>query len=284
MARSIQDIFDSIKGEALRLAMEANNQLVIDMLANTSRVAIWKILFYAVAFGIYSLEVIYDFFRLEVDDRLLQLKPHSARWYAEKAKAFQYGYPLIVESDYYDNSQLTEDQVNDSKIISYAAVVEQTRGIRIKVAKLVGGVKTALEPDELTAFAQYMEDIKDAGIKLLITSGPPDELKAKLRVFYNPLVLRGDGGRIDGTDNMPVQNALNKYLDNLPFNGLFVPQLAVDQLQAVNGVVIVRDDQWTARYGTLDFAGVDVEYNPDAGYLKIADNGLEIAFIPHAVI
>src|SRR4051812_35940365 len=104
MARSIQIIFDDMKAQGIALATTANNQAVIDMFNNTSRVAIWKILFYAVAFCIHALEVIYDLFKIEIDDRIALLKPHSARWYAEKAKDFQYGYALVPDTDGYDNS------------------------------------------------------------------------------------------------------------------------------------------------------------------------------------
>lgn len=284
MARTIQVIFDEMKAEAISLATDANSDELIAMFNNTSKVAIWRLIFYAVSFSIFVVESIFDLFKLEVDDTIKQLKPHSPFWYANKAKAFQYGWPLIAESDLYDNTALTQSAIDAMKIVSNAAVVEQERGIRIKVAKTDGDDLAALAAGELTAFTSYMERVKDAGIKLLITSGPPDDLKAAIRVFYDPLVLTGDGSRIDGTDSTPVQTALKNFLKNLPFNGLFVPQMAVDAMQKVEGVVIVKDDQWLARYGLLDFTAIDVEYIPDAGYLRIIDANLTITFTPHASI
>lgn len=284
MARTINEIYESIRAEALRLATDANNTAAQTMLASTSRVAIWKMIFFACASAVWVLEKLFDAFRVELDDRLAQKKPHSARWYAEKAKAFQFGFNLQPESDTYDNTGYTDDQVEDSKVIKHAAVLEQERGIRIKVAVESGGDLAKAGPDVMTAFDAYIEQIKDAGIKIIKTTGDPDELKAKLRIYYNAQVLRSDGGRIDGTDPEPVQNALRAYLKDLPFNGLFVPQLAVDRLQAVDGVVIVKDDVWEARYGALDFAAIDVEYTPDAGYLRLEDGGLDIQFIPHAAV
>lgn len=285
MARTITDIFNEMQARAVSLATDANNATAISMFNNTSKVALWKILFYACAFGIWTLEKIYDLFKSETDDRIGLLKPHSARWYALKATQFQYGYNLPVDSDVYNNTGLTEAQITASKIVAYAAVVEQTRGIRIKVAKLVNGQLDMLTANELTAFTAYMEQIKDAGIKLLITSAAADSLKATLRIYYNAQVLSNTGARIDGQTATPVQDAFNNYLRNLPFNGLFVPQLMIDHLQAVDGVVIVKDDSWQAKYGALLFTGIDVEYTPDAGYLRIATPAdLQLTFIPHAVI
>lgn len=284
MARDIKTIFEEIRGEALSLATNAGNADMIAMLNNPSKVAIWKMLFYAVAFGIYAIEVLFDSFRSELDEKVRKMKPHSSRWYAEKAKLFQYGLPLIPESDQYDNSGLTEDQIASMLIVAHAAVVEQDRGIRIKVAKNDGADLAPLAAGELASFTEYMEEVKDAGIKLRITSNVADDLKCALRVFYDPLVLDASGMRIDGTSLQPVQDALKAFLKNLPFNGLFVPQMAVDALQKVEGVVIVKDDQWQARYGVLPFSSIDVEYIPDAGYLRINDNDLTIQFLPHAVI
>lgn len=284
MARTTQEVFDAIKAEAIALATAAGNQSAIDMFNNTSRVAIWKIIFYAVAFCIHVFEEILDLFRTEIDDRVEALKPHSERWYAEMAKKFQFGYNLVDETDGYDNTGLTQQQIDDSLIIAHAAVVEQTRGIRIKVARLVSGELAALTDPQLDAFIEYMERIKDAGIKLLITSDAADDLQAELRIYYNPLVLADDGSRLDGTAATPVQDAFESYLKSLPFNGLFVPQLMIDKLQAVDGVVIVKDDLWLARYGALAYASIDVEYQPDAGYLRLINNGLTLTFIPHSVI
>ena len=270
--------------EGIRLANGANLPAVVAMFGNTSSVAIWKILFYAVAFCINALETIQDMFRTEIDGLIAAEKPHSARWYAGMAKKFQYGYNLVPEADYYNNTILTQDQVNASLIVAYAAVVEQDRGIRIKVAKIVNGDLVPLAAPELAAFVQYMEEVKDAGIKLLITTAVADDLKSTLRIYYNPLVLNAAGGRIDGIDAAPVKTAFKNYLLNLPFNGLFVPQLMLDALEVVDGVVIVKDDLWQARYGALDYAGIDVEYKPDAGYVRIADANLLITFIPHGPI
>lgn len=284
MARSIDIIYEEIRVEALSQATTANNQSLIDMFNSTSKVALWKMLFYAVAFAINILENAFDLLKIIIDELISLKKPHSAKWYANKAKLFQYGFNLMPESDDYDNTGLTDTQVAASRIVSHAAVVEQDRGIRIKIAKTINGDLGALMTPELEAFTAYMQQVKDAGIKLRITSAIADDLKCTLRIFYNPLVLTSTGARIDGTDGFPVQSAFRNYLKNLPFNGLFVPQLMVDQLQKVDGVVIVKDDAWQARYGALDYSTIDVEYMPDAGYLRIDNNNLNIQFLPHAVI
>ena len=240
-------------------------------LTSTSSTAIWRAWTRVVATAIWSLEMLFDIFRTEIDETIAKLKPHSLRWYAEKSKLFQYGYDLVEEADYYDNTGIAEDLITASKIVAYAAVVEQTRGVRIKVAKNVGSDLGALEAGELTAFTAYMKEVKDAGVKLAITSATADLLKLSLEVQYDPLVINAAGGRIDGTTSTPVKDAIREHLKNLPFNGLFSVQKLVDAIQAVEGVVDLAVTQVQTKYGALPFTTVNISRIPDAGYLRMDD-------------
>lgn len=254
-------------------------QPALDGLTSTSATAIWRLLFYVMAVAIWSLEKLYDIFFQQVNDTIATLKPHSNRWYAKTAKAFLYGIDLDGETDTYDTSGLSDNDIATAKIIAYAVATDEERGIRIKVAKLVADELTLLSAPELLAFKEYMERVKDAGVKLLMTSGVADSLKLSLRVYYNPLVLNAAGERLDGTDNTPIQSGVNYYLQNLPFDGVFVTEYLIDHLQKIDGVVIPHLLLASARYGALPYTNFPVKYTPDAGYLRIispADLTLEL--------
>jgi hypothetical protein len=156
-----------------------------------------------------------------------------------------------------------------SLIVAFAAAVELTGLIRIKVAKLSGGVLAALSGAQLTAFTPYMALVKDAGVRLQLTSGAPDDFRLALGVFYDPLILDNTGARLDGTSATPVQDAVNAFLDNLPFNGLFVLNYLIAALQAVEGVRIGEVTYCAARYGAFPYAVIAYEYVPDAGYMLL---------------
>lgn len=273
MARTILEIRDTII-----TAKEA--QAALSGLTSTSITATWRLLIYIVAVAMWTQDKIYDLLKTEIDDTISRLKPHSLRWYAEKAKAFQYGYNLFGETDYYDNTALTADVVAASKIVSYAAVVEQIRGVRIKVAKTIATDLGALTAGELASFIAYMKIIKDAGVKLLITTGTADLLRSVLRIKYNPLVLNAAGGRIDGTNADPVKDAIKTFLKNLPFNGVFSVQKYVDAIQAVEGVEDLNVDEIQTKYGILNFSTVNISVIPDAGYLRINDADLIKTYEP----
>jgi len=124
-----------------------------------------------------------------------------------------------------------------------------------------------------------MTQIKDAGVKLLITSGPADNLRLVLRIEYNPLVINSTGARIDGVTMTPVKDAIKLHLQNLPFNGVFSVQKLVDAIQAVEGVNDISVDQVQTKYGLLNYTSVDISVIPDAGYLRIADEDLLETYI-----
>jgi len=253
-------------------------------LTSTSKTAIWRLLTYIFAYCAFAVEVIFDNTVAEIKAIIATLKPHTQRWYAEKCKAFQYGYNLPVDTDLYDNTGISVDTIEASKIIKYVAVIDQSRGLRIKVAAENGDI-TPLTTPQKTAFTEYVKRIKDAGVKIIVDSLPADLLKCSLKIYYDPLILKADGSRVDGADNTPVQTAFKNYLKNLPFNGLFVLAYLTDALQKVEGVEIPHIVSASAKYGSLPYSLINVSYLPDAGYLRFeADSDLEIEFIPQTKI
>ncbi len=273
MARTIKEIHDGL------LAKVAADAVLNTELTSTSDFAIYRLFLYIVAFASWMVENLHDIFKADVNETIAAMKPHSLRWYAEKAKAFQYGYNLVDETDYYDNTGLTVAQILQSKIVAYAAVVEQVRGLRIKVAKLVGGVLVPLDANELIAFVAYMNAIKDAGVKLNITTAVADKLRLQLVIEINPLVLKLDGSRNDGTDAAPVKAAQDNHLLNLPFNGLYSVQKNIDAIQKVEGVKDLQLIAVQTKYGNLNFTSVNISVVPDAGYLRIDAADLIITYI-----
>jgi hypothetical protein len=251
-------------------------------LTSESKVAIWRLKLYVVAVCHWTIENLRDIFKADVNNTIATLKPHTPKWYAQKALAFQFGYDLPADSDVYDNTGIDDATIAASKCIAYVAVIEQDKFLRIKVAALNGGDLAQVPGDKLTAFIAYMQKIKDAGVKLLITSGSPDGLKQTADIYYNPLVLNENGNRLDGTSNTPVQDAWKKYLKNLPFNGVYALQSLQDQLQLVEGVNLINIKSALSKYGALPYTGFAVFYVPDAGYLRFLDDAdLALTFIPY---
>lgn len=277
MARTITQIQNTV------IAQVQSNATLGPLLTSTSKTAIWRLFSFVVAVCIWTIETLLDLHVKDVDERIAALKPHSLRWYVEKAKAYQHGYNLVTETDTYDNTGIDEITIEASKIIQQASAVELERGLRIKVARSIGADLGPLTTDQLNGFKAYMARIKDAGVRLDITSGNPDSLKLAVDCHYDPLILNSSGHRLDGTGNTTVQDACKNYLKNLPFNGVLELESLTDNQQLVPGVKIFHIKDAQAKYGALPFTSFAVQYLPDAGYLRFETNDhLTINFIPYS--
>ena len=260
MARSIAQI------QAAIVTQVQSDPTLGPSLTSTSVVAIWTLWTYVVAVCQWTLENLFDMHKDEVSEIIATQKPHSLQWYVTMAKAFQYGVALPPDSDTYAAAPPVDPTV---LIISNAAAVELVNLIRIKAAKMVSGSLGALSTIELTAFNAYMARIKDAGVRLQCTSNAADTFQPTMVIYYDPLVLKNDGSRIDGTSTTPVKDAVNTFLDTLPFNGVFVLNSFIAAMQAVSGVVIADVQTVQAFYGSVPPVVIDVQYTPDAGYMAL---------------
>jgi hypothetical protein len=254
--------------------------------ATWSKANLLRLITYVVAVCQWTIEQLQDTHKAEINELIATKKPHSLRWYAEKTKAFQLGRDLVPEQDYYDNTGMADDVVEASKVVKFAAVVRQKRPngrifLRIKAATTNGTDLSKLAPEQLLALTEYINRIADAGVDIEVDSQDAEQLRLGLTIYYNPLILGANGSRLDGTDPSPVPNAIRAYLQNLPFNGLFVLAHLVDALQAVEGVEIPNLTSCSMSKGELGFFSVDVEDVPDSGYLRIDDDALDITYLSH---
>lgn len=249
-----------------------------------SVVSIESILFSIIATAMWIQRQLFTEHRKEVETYIAEKNTHTLRWYSNIARLFQYGHNLVPDSDQYDNSGLTDDEIERSRIIAHAAAEERDKHLVLKVAKNAGQDLEALSNAELVAFTEYMNRVKDAGVQIEFVSMEADKLNAEIDIYYNPLVLNADGQRLDGESLTPVEDAIRTYLKNLPFNGQFVEAFFVDALQAVDGVVIPHIVSLKYIYGGLDWTEVNAKYTPFAGYLRIADEDLKINYIPQSQI
>jgi len=279
MARTIAQIQQQIID-----AKNADSNL--SALSSTSAVAIWRLWTYIVAVAIWALEKLFDLFKADVNTLIASGKPHTLRWYALKAKLFQFGYSLFPDEDFYDNTGIDEATITAAQVVKYAAAVEVVKGVRIKVAGETAGDLAPLTTPQLDALKTYMGRIKDAGVKLYYTNSVADSLKLEYDIYYDPLILDATGQRLDGINNTPVQDAIDEYLkEDMTFNGLFLPVKLTDKLQAVEGVVIPHLVLAQSQYGLFPFLSVGVQYQPDAGYLRLANpSDLTLNFLPHEPI
>ena len=277
MARTIQEI------QTLILQAKAQEP-ALNELNSTSKVAIWRLWVYIIAVAIWSLEKLFDQHRADIDKRLAELKPHTARWYRSKALAFQYGFDLLPDSDTFNNVGHTEEQIEASKIVKYSAVIESKNEGRL-IVKIAGEQGEQLQPitdAQKQAFEAYLQEIKDAGVRLSVVNYQPDVLHLQMKIIYDPLVLDSNGQSIIHATK-PVEETVKSYLKRLPFNGELVLAHLIDALQQAEGVkiphlVLAQSKNITIGGGYGAFETIEISKIPTAGYFTI-DNFNDITYV-----
>ena len=248
-----------------------------------SLVSFENTLFEIFAIILFLFEKIFDEHKKEVSEALSEQKPHTARWYRNKALAFQYGFDLRSETDLFDNTGKSKEEIENSKIVKYSAVTESETESRliVKIATEQGGELQPISQGQKASFEAYMNEIKDAGVKITMINYLPDILKLQMKIYRDPLVLNENGMSIR-TGEKPVEKAIKEYFKKLPFNGELVLAHLVDALQQVEGVkiphIILAESKWIDA-GVNDYGNyqpIEVKTIPISGYFKIENfNGIE---------
>lgn len=201
-----------------------------------SAVSIENIILYIVAVCAYTLEVMFDGFKQDVEDRIAQNIVPTIRWYHTQAVNFQYGDALIFDESTQSFRYATEDEAK--KVVKYCAVRDRGGSIQVLVSGDSDGKPSVLSSDVLTAFKSYMNSVKIAGVILDIRSLPADSIEITAQVEVDPQQITEEGVRIsDGS--YPIVDAVNAYLANIVYGGTFNKTKCVDAIQNVPGVTDV---------------------------------------------
>lgn len=284
MARSIEQIKTSIAEAFMQdtnLAIKYGFEVGADFNQTFSKVSIENLMLYIVAASIWTLEKLFDTHTTEVTEFIATMKPHSLRWYVEKAKAFLYGVPLIDGTDQHNTTGMTDEQINQAKIVTFAACTEANATLYLKVAK---AGPAPLTTDEKAAFVAYLHEIKDAGVRIDVISEHGDYLNLNMVIYYDPLLINANGEN-KATGNKVVEDAIKAYIENIPFNGEFRKNELEDAIQAVEGVVMVElgvvEHSETGEGGT--FEEVIPYCKPTSGYFKFDHADLSgVTYQPYA--
>ena len=267
MARKIEQIMQQL------LAAKEQDETLRERLTSTSKTAIWRLLLYIVAVGTNVVESLWDAMKADVDEEIDAQKPHRLKWYRDKALAFMYNMTLPEDSDTYDTTGTTDDQRESRKKVKFAAVEEMNNLVIIKVAKgddQREPLDDTEDSPEFTLFKAYMQEIKDAGVRLSFVNQAGDAFSCALTVLYAPVLLESEV-------RAAVRKAIKSYIRGLPFNGLYTNMSLIDAVQAVDGVKIAELVTATAGGAT-----VSVQDVPQYGYYNITDNDITVNAQPYA--
>lgn len=232
MARTVIEIENNIFN---RIA----NDEKLTALNSVSKVAIYRLFVFVVAYSIFILENLFDTHEKEINEKIFSQKTGRLPWYKTMALTYQYGFDLVPDKDYFDNGNASDEEIEASKIIKYAAVNEAEDFSRI-IVKIAGEKDGKLsdfdDPSQVEAIEAYFEEIKVAGTDLTIINYKADQLYLKMQIQRDVLILDQNGmSKLNA--NYPVVDALRQFMKELDFNGKLRLSALVDKVQLVPGVI-----------------------------------------------
>jgi hypothetical protein len=248
MARTVAEIKASIIA-----AKEAEASL--NGLTSTSNTAIWILWVNIVALAIYTVEVLWDLKKAELEQAALDAEAGTPRWYAARVLEWQYGYSLNVIDG---KLKYTIDDA-DARLVTKVATPVEAGVLKVKVAK---GADTLapLTSEERVSLDAYMRDIKFAGTDHVVISTSPDLIKQTGAVVYYD-------GKLDlAAFKLAFETALKQHLKSIYFDGFFNVNRYRDAGERVPGVVDFMVGTIQIKPTGGSFTTVTLNYNPVSGW------------------
>ena len=257
---------------------EKENREELQELTSDSRTSDWKEFAWIISYICHLLSQMFTTHKEETETAIRNQKVHRSPLIRQTLLDFQYGFSLIPGTDEWMNGTATDEEIETSKIIKYAAVVESDDEKRVicKIATENDDELSPITEEQLEAVVEFVKEIKPPGVPYTVINYLPDLLRLNIRIFRDPLVLTANGiHRVNGTK--PVEVALMQFMKELPFNGELQLQELANKLEASDGGRLVQVDSaetaWldadNGSYG--DFEAIDVRTIPASGYFKIVD-------------
>ena len=233
---------------------------------------------------IWVLETLFDKHRVEVDERIEALRPHTLRWYVAKTLDYMHNGKFVradgvIVADYYDTTGMSETEIEKKKVVKYAVATESNTQVLIKVAKNnAKGRPTQLTANELSGLEYYLSQIKDAGVAIKVLNEPADQINVELVVLYDPSILKATYlsendadaelreitlSPIDDDSKDLLDEVVRGVVSQLPFNGEYRNSDLMAAVQGVEGISVAD----ISKVETCSASGTD-EFIPVVGYCR----------------
>ncbi|NJB83609.1 nucleotidyltransferase [Wenyingzhuangia aestuarii] len=247
-----------------------------------SLVSFENILFDVIAYPIYLMGLLFDQHEKEMTEKLRDQKRGRLTWYRTMALQYQHGFDLVTDSDVFDNTGATQDQITASMIIKNASVNDGEKPGTI-VVKIAGEENEELAPvplDTIPSIEAYFKEIKFAGNRISVVNSLPDILYLDYDIYINPLVLDVSGVS-SKTGRKPVEDAIEEFKREFSFDGELVLEDLDNKIQAVEGVEIAHRKLVRSSYIVPEINGygppqeIEVKKVLESGYFATPDfNGI----------
>ena len=247
MARTLEQIKEEIKVD-IRTYSSLDNFLFPE--EGGSQVSIFNIIIYVVSAAMYTLEVMIDVLRDDIQAIADSAPSGNAKWLQRQILNFQSG-DVVTITDFVPGY----DSIDESaRIISQCSIKQLTSGVvAIKVAKGTAPSLSPLSAGELSALKDYYfgtsttEGIGFAGVRATFINLDSDRMRVEAEVFYF-------GQYVVATVKTNVIAAIDDFFATFSddaFDGTVFMSKLRDAIEAVDGVSRVELIDIKARENTV---------------------------------
>ncbi len=256
-------------------------------LNSTSKVSVFNLWFYIVSFIANDLRTLFTVHETEINSLIKAQKVTNIDYYRTILFAYRDGHTFDRESLSYSDDY-TDEQIAAAQIIKRVAVqplkVENRLTLQVKLAtEDETGALVKIDEETLARIEEYVF-VNSNGVQIQYFSDKADDLRLEFDVYIDNTILNSDGSRIDGTDNTPVPDAINTFLEdkNFKFDGEIVLSQLINAIQLVDGIesYAVRTVSAEANYQTPEaWVSFNERYTARSGYYNLTEENLTINYI-----
>lgn len=284
MSRTLSAIYQEAKA-----ARDA--RLELTEFHNSSKMSVLDAFTWVTSACIWSFENLLDVFKVDVASDLQNKVNGTPAYYANALLKYQHGDQLMINDE---GTQFYYPTIDETKRIvtkvAYSEVnheVEEIvngqrtvykffdKDLVLKIATGESGAYEQIDGDVLNAIRSYMQQISFAGTHMTIVSRKGDVLVPKMIVYY-------DGGLSESEMMNAVEQALNDFVANLPFDGAVYVQKIIDVIQKLDHVTDVYIDNKSTDYNGIFVA----QYDDDNNFISDAQGNIlqpvDRYFIPNS--
>lgn len=277
MSRNIKTIYEEavqVRDSYLQLATEKTSSL------SASRMSVMNMLTYVMSSLVYTFENMFDVFLADATTILDGRTSGTPEYYVFMAKQFSAGCTVTVNED---GTGLDVISTSDEKLIPYASyeMITSNSGIVLKVCKDDDGNIVPLTTTEMTAFSEYLKQIRFVGAPVVVRSVPADLVTPRMRVVYDETLV----SEAEALDN--IKNAIDEYAKGLTYDNYVYQSAIIDSIQQAYGIldvpttlsdgtkgaIYMQKYNYSTADGYSEMEEITGWYRPYSGYLTTILNG-----------
>ncbi len=227
MARTLENIYTEAKNCR-------NQYLELTEVENTSKMSILDAFTWVTSTCIWAFENIIDVFKVDLAKELQYRINGTPSYFANALLKYQSGDILTMNDE---GTMFSYANIDPSKrIITKVAYNEEVeegfhdKSMRFKIATtLPDGSLAQIDNAEMIGIRSYLNQLLFAGQQAKVVSRIGDVLVPRIIVYY-------DGDIAPDELYKDIEDAIQTYLANIDFNGVFYVQKVIDAIQGVKHV------------------------------------------------